>query len=325
MNHPFFSGIFFLILSRCSRNLLKYKALFLILLPFVSSGQTPTSFITQYTATPTYIYVGSMTKSTTDGSNLQKLKVDVLGGGWSSNTDGQTTFYIGNRGGLAINKVTTGSAAIDGYFDLQAYQNGVQTDFYLVAPPNNYSGALVLSLWLNNGTLPVYITPTSSANTPAGTKITPLNITTVMTTDAAGNIGINTANAFSQYKLAVNGAFIATSATVKLYGNWPDYVFKKDYELPSLQEVKAYIDQNHHLPEIPSEQQIAKEGLNLGEMNKLLVKKVEELTLYLIEKDKEKKQQENINKKNSQQIEELKVQLESFKKIRKQESSAIFK
>ena len=99
-----------------------------------------------------------------------------------------------------------------------------------------------------------------------------------------GNVAIGTSDP-KGYKLAVNGSAIATSMTVKLNSAWPDYVFKKDYQLPSLQEVKAYIDQNQHLPEIPSEQQIAKEGLNLGEMNKLLMKKVEELTLYLIEKD----------------------------------------
>jgi hypothetical protein len=81
---------------------------------------------------------------------------------------------------------------------------------------------------------------------------------------------------------------------VKLVANWPDYVFKKDYALPSLADVKTYIDQNQHLPEIPSAQQIEKDGINLGEMNKLLLKKVEELTLYLIEmKTKLESQQKN--------------------------------
>jgi hypothetical protein len=114
----------------------------------------------------------------------------------------------------------------------------------------------------------------------------------------AGNVGIGTVDnvnwqlATSTYKLAVNGSAVATSMTVKLNANWPDYVFKKDYQLASLEEVKTYIDQNHHLPEMPSEEQVAKDGLNLGEMNKLLVKKVEELTLYLIEKDKQVKEDE---------------------------------
>jgi hypothetical protein len=70
--------------------------------------------------------------------------------------------------------------------------------------------------------------------------------------------------------------------TVKLYSAWPDYVFKTQYKLPALNEVKAYIDRNHHLPEMPSEQEVKDNGINLGEMNKLLTKKVEELTLYAI-------------------------------------------
>jgi hypothetical protein len=106
-----------------------------------------------------------------------------------------------------------------------------------------------------------------------------------LTIDYYGNVGVNTINT-KGYKLAVNGSAIATSMTVKLNPNWPDYVFNKDYQLLSLAEVKTYIDQNQHLPEMPSEQEIAKWGLNLGEMNRLLVKKVEELTLYLIEQNK---------------------------------------
>ena len=100
-----------------------------------------------------------------------------------------------------------------------------------------------------------------------------------------GSVGINTASTFG-YKFAINGTAIATSMTVKAYGTWPDYVFKKTYRLPSLTAIKTYIDQNHHLPEMPSEQQVVKDGINLGEMNKLLTKKVEELTLYLIEQNK---------------------------------------
>jgi hypothetical protein len=105
-----------------------------------------------------------------------------------------------------------------------------------------------------------------------------------------GNIGIGATDTRG-YKLAVNGTVIATSVTVKLYNAWPDYVFKKDYKLPTLNEVKDYIDKNHHLPDMPSEKEVADNGFNLGEMNKILVKKVEELTLYMIEKDKENKEQ----------------------------------
>jgi hypothetical protein len=119
------------------------------------------------------------------------------------------------------------------------------------------------------------------------------------------------------YMLSVNGSVLATSVQVQSYNSWPDYVFKPTYSLPTLSEVKTYIDQNHHLPEIPTSEQIEKDGLNLGEMNKLLVKKVEELTLYLIEKDKKEKEQRN-------QLDEQKEQLAVAKsKLKEQEDRLV--
>ncbi|HTK19292.1 MAG TPA: hypothetical protein VL442_07265 [Mucilaginibacter sp.] len=122
---------------------------------------------------------------------------------------------------------------------------------------------------------------------------------TGMTMDNTGNVSIGTVDAHG-YKLAVNGAAIATSMTVKLHTNWPDYVFKPNYRLPSLAAVKAYIDQNQHLPEMPSEQEVKDNGINLGEIVKVQTKKIEELTLYAIEQQK--------------QIDELKAQLKNITK-----------
>lgn len=127
-----------------------------------------------------------------------------------------------------------------------------------------------------------------------------------------GSIGIGTTNTYT-YQLAVNGSAIATSMTVKAYGNWPDYVFKKEYHLPSLPEVQSFIDKNHHLPEIPSAEQIEKDGLNLGEMNKLLLKKVEELTLYTISSDKQLQQQAMIIKQQAATVKELLEEMELLK------------
>jgi len=115
-----------------------------------------------------------------------------------------------------------------------------------------------------------------------------------------GNVGIGTINP-GTYMLAVRGNVHAQLVNVDM-NSWSDYVFKKDYALPALDKIKAYIHQNHHLPGIPSEQEVAKDGLNLGQMNKLLLKKVEELTLYLIEKDKAEKEQQK-------EIDQLKQQL----------------
>ncbi|MBS7563041.1 hypothetical protein KHS38_01375 [Mucilaginibacter sp. Bleaf8] len=125
----------------------------------------------------------------------------------------------------------------------------------------------------------------------------------VATFQTNGNVAIGTTDA-KGYKLAVAGNIRATEIKVEALP-WPDYVFKPSYKLPSLTEVKEYIEKNKHLPDMPSEQEVAKEGISLGEMNRLLLKKVEELTLYLIEKDKKEGLQEKVNKRQQQQINKL--------------------
>ena len=74
---------------------------------------------------------------------------------------------------------------------------------------------------------------------------------------------------------------------------WPDYVFEKNYDLKPLKQVENYIQKEGHLPNVPSAKEVVENGANLGEMNKILLEKVEELTLYLIEQDKRIKSLEN--------------------------------
>jgi len=106
-----------------------------------------------------------------------------------------------------------------------------------------------------------------------------------------GNVGINTTNT-KGYKLAVNGSVVATAMVIKLNANWPDYVFSHTYKLRTLGQVRDYIKANRSLPEMPSEKDVKEKGLDIGEINKLLTKKVEELTLYLIEKERQLNNQE---------------------------------
>lgn len=116
-----------------------------------------------------------------------------------------------------------------------------------------------------------------------------------------GDVGIGTSDT-KGYRLAVNGNAIFTKVKVKQYGSWPDYVFDPEYKLLSLPEIDKYIQQHKHLPGIPSAFEIEKNGLDLGENQALLLKKIEELTLYLIEMRKEN---EMINKKIEEQRNEI--------------------
>lgn len=106
-----------------------------------------------------------------------------------------------------------------------------------------------------------------------------------MIIDENGNVGIGSLN--PNQKLTVNGTIYGKEVKVDLNVPGPDYVFLNAYSLRSLAEVEDYIKTNQHLPEVPSAAQMEKEGINVSEMNMLLLKKVEELTLYLIKLDKE--------------------------------------
>lgn len=97
---------------------------------------------------------------------------------------------------------------------------------------------------------------------------------------AAGSVGIGTSPSES-FRLAVNGRIRAKEVIVET--GWSDFVFKPDYDLPSIKEVKDHISIHGHLKDIPSEMEVLENGIEVGEMNKLLLQKVEEMTLYLIE------------------------------------------
>jgi len=112
-----------------------------------------------------------------------------------------------------------------------------------------------------------------------------------------------------------DGAVYAKKIYVQLTG-FPDYVFNRDYQLMPLAQVKSYIDQNHHLPEMPTEKEVETKGLDVGEMNKLLTKKVEELTLYLIdlkaEKEQKEREQETLIKNQESRLKLLEEKLEKI-------------
>lgn len=111
----------------------------------------------------------------------------------------------------------------------------------------------------------------------------------------AGRVGIGTTK--PDMKLTVKGNIHAEEVKIDLNVPVPDYVFKDNYNLRSIEQVEKYIIENSHLPEIPSAKEFEQNGLMLAEMNMNLLKKIEELTLYTIQQQKEIKELKLLNKK----------------------------
>ncbi|WP_306565639.1 hypothetical protein [Flavobacterium lindanitolerans] len=100
----------------------------------------------------------------------------------------------------------------------------------------------------------------------------------------------------SNYNLFVKGGILTEEVRVNLQSDWADYVFDKNYNLKSLEEVETFIIQNKHLPNMPSAKKVKEEGIELGEMIKMQQEKIEELTLYLLQLNKENQKEKEQNK-----------------------------
>ncbi len=127
---------------------------------------------------------------------------------------------------------------------------------------------------------------TTSNNFIIGNSWNPESGTYLTIQDGTGKIGIGTADFTGNHKLRVEGSIGAREMKVETSG-WSDFVFENDYDLRTLEEVEEHINENGHLPEIPNEAEVTENGINLGEMNAKLLQKIEELTLYLIEQNKQ--------------------------------------
>ena len=109
-----------------------------------------------------------------------------------------------------------------------------------------------------------------------------------------GNLGIGTDNP-NGWRLAVNGKIKAIE--IKVETGLRDFVFCNDYNLPTLKEVENHINEKGHLKDIPSAKEVEKNGISLGEMNSKLLQKIEELTLYTIQQQKEIEELKSLVKK----------------------------
>lgn len=190
----------------------------------------------------------------------------------SGTTDLQERLRITPLGNIGIGTTSPTSK-------LQVNGNGAGTTaLSIIENSNSANGAHFVSEGANNIMFQLKRTADGIANTELRTGGNSyLNA-------ISGNVGIGTTN--PQQKLHVKGTVYSTEVRVDVAaGTGPDYVFEKDYKLPSLEEIKTYIDRHKHLPEVPSAKEMEENGVNLGEMNLMLLKKIEELTLYFIQKD----------------------------------------
>lgn len=90
-----------------------------------------------------------------------------------------------------------------------------------------------------------------------------------------------------KYSLFVKQGILSEDYAIAPISSWADFVFDEKYKLRPLNEVEHFIDKNKHLPDVPSAQQVETEGYSQHEMNKVLLQKIEELSLYIIQQDKE--------------------------------------
>jgi len=249
-------------------------------------------------------YVGSLTAS--GGSLYQKLKIDIFGGYFTSNLVSADTYSINARATKDISIERRNGSPSDSY-QLKVFKNGAGYDF-VIQINKNYVNLFVQS-WLLNGPLD-QITPAKPVDivkyNPEGkTEVThTFNKTIFMATDRYGNVGIGTLS--PQAKLDVKGTIRAKEVKIEMgAGEGADFVFESDYNLKPLSEVEAFVRENKHLPEIPSAKQMQAEGLNVNEMQIKLLQKVEELTLYVIEQQKQLEEQKGKNKELEERIKHL--------------------
>ena len=182
-----------------------------------------------------------------------------------SNSSPLATFQVET----SVNKFTAASASALGgtsYIGFNAYRNNTNSNW-------RFDG---------NGTI-------SAGSVIYGDQAGNINFAAVPSLNNGSYFELSDADLKSKvyFQVSASGA-MARAKKLKLEtANFPDYVFDRDYKLPSLSSISLYINQNHHLPEMPTAKEVNADGLDIGEINKILVKKVEELTLYLIETKKD--------------------------------------
>ncbi|HAS46646.1 MAG TPA: hypothetical protein DCS93_39550 [Microscillaceae bacterium] len=236
----------------------------------------------------------------------------ILGTLAGHKNQGNGNVFVGNLAGfnelgsdkLYIANSNTTTPLIYGDFAASALNiNGsLQADYLTVDPQDNANEGGEIML-LGAGANPSY----KVENTQGQFRLSNNN-GTHFTVTSAGNIGIGT-SAPGSFKVAVEGKLGAREIRITQVPVWPDYVFASNYKLLPLEKVEQFINRNHHLPAVPSAKIVEKEGIEVGKMNATLLRKIEELTLYMISVNKEVKQMQQKIQLLEKENQQLKKQL----------------
>ena len=219
---------------------------------------------------------------------------------WSTGTGG-AIYYNGGNVGIGTTSPNYKLDAVGGFSHLGFNTNG------LVPPSDNVNGGLIVGWNRSTGGAEVNLYNAFDAFGPYAhsfvfsQKTSATTYVDLMTLMGNGNVGIGTTN--PQYLLSVNGTIGAKDVMVTNTG-WSDYVFRPGYRLRRLSEVGAYIRAHHHLPDIPREADVKAKGVSLGDMQAKLLAKVEELTLHMIQQDKDNRElREHITQQERENLE----------------------
>ena len=227
------------------------------------------------------------------GPGVPLGRLDVIGVGTTSATN---TFLLRNSAGDTLLRMRDDGRMGIGYngtsYGRTINVGGSGANFY-TANEAAFGGAIFptdtsLVIWSNSNANNYLVFQPSWGNTGIGTY-TP---NAKLHLNGAMLIGSNSERVATGYSLNVAGKIIAEEVKIQLRASWPDYVFADNYKLMPLDELEKSIQQNKHLPNIPSAAQVEKEGISVGDMNKRLIEKVEELTLYIIDLEKRLKKVE---------------------------------
>ncbi len=213
-----------------------------------------------------------LTGSTEHTTNLVGIDSNVGIGMTPASTDAKLTVVINNETGNGIHLVN-------------------QTSWTRICAPSLTTGAF--NSISRTGDAGVILGTSSGVNQNTyGYVIAPYRTGAAsgLRVNQYGNVGIGTAltNNPNNYTLAVNGTIGAKAITVENTSSaWSDYVFESDYKLMPLSEVEKYVNKNKHLPEVPSAKEVEEKGINVADMDNILLRKIEELTLHMIRIEKE--------------------------------------